>query len=143
VLPCSQFIAFESKSPKSTICLGMLLALPHLGMAGWGCIYSPQHKTSRWKKAAALCGTLDSPVMHQTVHSSVRLAIGLTPQATIGVQAFYTGQSRLYTAQSGGLLSTVPPKTSRWATVPWCTGQSGAPDQTVRMQHFLCFLDFT
>jgi hypothetical protein len=46
----------------STICLGMLLGLPHLGMAGWGCIYSPQHKTSRWDTVPSCtrqsaCGT--------------------------------------------------------------------------------------
>jgi hypothetical protein len=46
----------------STICLGILLGLPDLGMVGWGCIYRPQHKTSRWRKAAAFCGTPDSPV---------------------------------------------------------------------------------
>jgi hypothetical protein len=40
----------------------MLLGLSHMEMAGWGCIYSPQHKTSRWKKVAAFCGTPDSPV---------------------------------------------------------------------------------
>jgi hypothetical protein len=27
-----------------------------------GCIYSPQHKTSHWRKAVAFCGTLDSLV---------------------------------------------------------------------------------
>jgi hypothetical protein len=27
-----------------------------------GCINSPQHKTSRWKKDAAFCGTPDSPM---------------------------------------------------------------------------------
>jgi hypothetical protein len=46
----------------STICLGMLLGIPHLGMVGWGSIYRHQHKTSRWRKVAALCGTPDSPV---------------------------------------------------------------------------------
>jgi hypothetical protein len=46
----------------STICLGMSLGLPHFEMAGWGCIYSPQHKTSRWRKAAAFCGASDNPV---------------------------------------------------------------------------------
>jgi hypothetical protein len=45
----------------------------------------------------------------------VRLAVGLTPQMTVGVHAFYT-------RHSDGLLSTVPPGTSRWATFPWCTG---------------------
>jgi hypothetical protein len=47
----------------STICLGMSLGLPHLEMAGWGCIYSPQHKTSRWRKAAAFSGAPDSLVV--------------------------------------------------------------------------------
>jgi hypothetical protein len=45
----------------------------------------------------------------------VRLVVGLAPQAIVGVQAFYTGQS-------GGLLSTVPPRTSRWGYCSWCTG---------------------
>jgi hypothetical protein len=30
------------------------------------------------------------------------------------------------------LSSTVPPGTSHWAIVPWCTGQSGVLSQTVR-----------
>jgi hypothetical protein len=46
----------------SILCLGMFLGLPHLEMACWGGIYRPQHKTSRWRKVAALCGTLYSPV---------------------------------------------------------------------------------
>jgi hypothetical protein len=46
----------------STICLGMLLGLPHLEMVGWGGIYRPQHNSSRWRKVVTLCGTPDSPV---------------------------------------------------------------------------------
>jgi hypothetical protein len=46
----------------SIICLGMLLGLPHLEMAGWDGIYRLQHKTSRWRKAATLYGTPDSLV---------------------------------------------------------------------------------
>jgi hypothetical protein len=46
----------------SIIFLGMSLGLPHLEMAGSGCIYSPQHKTSRWRKVVAFCGAPDSPV---------------------------------------------------------------------------------
>jgi hypothetical protein len=46
----------------STICLGMLLGLPHLEMVGWGGIYRPKHKSSRSRKVVALCGTLDSLV---------------------------------------------------------------------------------
>jgi hypothetical protein len=79
----------------------------------------------------------------------VRLAVGLTLQVIVGVQAFYTRQSRLHTGKSGGLLSIVPPRTSRWATVPWCTGQSGVPPDNQVLQTrqsamaTLCFLDFT
>jgi hypothetical protein len=46
----------------SIVYLGMLLGLPHLEMAGWGGIYSPQHNYSRWRKVAALCGTPNSPM---------------------------------------------------------------------------------
>jgi hypothetical protein len=46
----------------STICIGISLGLPRLEMAGWGCIYSPQHKTSCWRKAVVLCGAPDCPV---------------------------------------------------------------------------------
>jgi hypothetical protein len=52
-------------------------------------------------------GSPDGPVP-----SPVLLAVGLTPLVTVGAQAFYTGQSRLYIGQSGGLFSTVPPGTS-------------------------------
>jgi hypothetical protein len=58
----------------STICLGMSLGLPHLEMAGWGYIYSPQHKTSRWRKAATFCVALDRPV--GSPNRPVRLAVG-------------------------------------------------------------------
>jgi hypothetical protein len=55
-----QELGFDIKRGK--LCLGMLLGLPHLEMLGWGGIYRPQHNSSRWRKAAALCGTPDSPV---------------------------------------------------------------------------------
>jgi hypothetical protein len=111
----------------------VLLGLPHFGMAGWGGIYRPQHKTSRWRKAVALCGTSDSPVVHQTVRCpcQVRLTIGLTSQVTVGAADFYIGQSGRHTGQSGGFSPPVPPGTSHWATVPWCTGQSGVWHRTV------------
>jgi hypothetical protein len=143
----------------SILCLGMLPGLPHLGMAGWGCIYSPQHKTSRWRKVvlSAAHQTVWWYIRQCTIHCPVRLAVGLTPQNTVGAQDFYTGHSRCHTKHSGGLLSTVPPGTSRWGYCSWCTGQSGvwhrtvrcaigqfgALDQTICRQHFLCFLDFT
>jgi hypothetical protein len=84
---------------------------------------------------------------HRTVRCPypVRLAVGLTLQVTVGAQAFYTRQSGLHTGKSGGLLSVVPPGTSRWATVPWCTEQSGVWHRIVRFyrpnslpwQHFV------
>jgi hypothetical protein len=56
------------------------------------------------------------------VHCPVRLAVGLTLQATVGAHAFYTGHSGCHTRQSGGLLSIVPPDSQ--ACGP---GQSGVP----------------
>jgi hypothetical protein len=93
----------------STICLGMFLGLPHLGMASWGCIYSPQHKYSRWRKVVPSTAhrTVRWCTRHCIVHCPVCLVVGLTLQPTVGEHAFYTGQS-------GGLLSIVPPR-----TVPW------------------------
>jgi hypothetical protein len=44
----------------SILCLGMLLGLPYLEMAGWGGIYRLQHKTSHWRKVTAFYGTPDS-----------------------------------------------------------------------------------
>jgi hypothetical protein len=49
---------------------------------------------------------------------------------TVGAAGFHTGQFVYHTGQSGAFSPPVPPRTSRWATVPRCTGQSGAPDQT-------------
>jgi hypothetical protein len=123
-----------------------------LGIAGWGCIYSPQHKSSRWRKVVLSTAhrTVRSCTGQCIVHCPVRLAIGLTLQTTVGVQAFHIGHSGCHTGQFSGLLSTVPPRTSHLATVPWCTGQSGVWHQTVwcsrpdnpSWQHFLCFSDF-
>jgi hypothetical protein len=46
---------------------------PTLGNGRLWCIYSPQHKTSRLRKAAAFCGAPDSPV--GSPDSPVRLAV--------------------------------------------------------------------
>jgi hypothetical protein len=46
----------------STICLGMLLGLPHLQMAGWWSIYNLPHNSSRWTESSLLCRRA-----HQTV----------------------------------------------------------------------------
>jgi hypothetical protein len=39
----------------STICLGMLLGLPHLEIAGWGVFKASPYNYSRWKEVAAFC----------------------------------------------------------------------------------------
>jgi hypothetical protein len=127
----------------STICLGMLLGLPHLEMAGWGCIYSPQHKYSRWRKVllSASNRTVRWCTGQRTVACPVRLAVALSEQVTVGATGFPHRTVRWSSLR-------VPPGTSRWATVSWCTGQSGvfAPDspvlhaQTVRRQHTWTFL---
>jgi hypothetical protein len=94
-----------------------------------GCIYSPQHNSSRWRKAAALCGTPDSPVVHRTTHCLVlvRLAIALTEQVTVGAAGFHTGQSGLHTGQSSGLLSVCHLELAVGARVP------GAPDSPMHL----------
>jgi hypothetical protein len=40
---------------------------PHHEMASWGGIYRLQHNYSHWRKVVALCGTLDSAVVHRTI----------------------------------------------------------------------------
>jgi hypothetical protein len=92
-------------------------------MAGWGCIYNPQHKYSRWRKAAASLRHTGQ----RTVACPVRLAVALLEQVTIGAAGFphRTVRSSHRTVRWSSL--RVPPGTSCWATVPWCTGQSGAP----------------
>jgi hypothetical protein len=51
-------------------------------------LLSMAHRTVRW--CTGQC----------TVHYPVRLAVGLTPQATVGAQDFYTGHSVLHIGQS-------------------------------------------
>jgi hypothetical protein len=82
-------------------------------------LLSTTHWTVRWGHPTVWCPC------------TVRLAIGLTRQVTVGVAGFYTGQSTCHTGQSGGFSPPVPPGTSRWATVPWCTGQSGVWHRTI------------
>jgi hypothetical protein len=74
---------------------------------GWlGCIYSPQHKTSRWRKAVAFCGTPDSPVPPSR----------WICQSTVGLLAFAPDGSVSHRTVRAS--STVPPGTSCWAMVP-------------------------
>jgi hypothetical protein len=92
----------------------MLLGLPHLGMVGWGVFIAPNTKLAVGEKSLLF-------VAHRTVRwcigqsgapCLVRLAVGLTPQVTVGAQAFYTGHSGHHTGESSGLLSIVPLGTS-------------------------------
>jgi hypothetical protein len=120
-----------------TICLGMLLGLPHLEMANWGCIYSPQHNSSHWRKVDALCGTPDSPVVHRTTHCSVYGAPNHCP-----VAAGDRWRCRLFTPDSPDFTPDSPVVFSAQCHLelavglwfpgapnsPACgTGQSGAP----------------
>jgi hypothetical protein len=113
----------------STICLGMSLGLPHLEMAGWGVFIAPNtnravgeklllyaaHRTVRWCTG------------QRNVACPVCLVVALSEQVTVGAAGFphRTVWSSHRTVRWSSL--RVPPGTSRWAAVPWCTGQSGAP----------------
>jgi hypothetical protein len=119
----------------STICLGMSLGLPHLEMAGWAVFIAPNtnravgeklllyaaHRTVRWCTG------------QRTVACPVRLAVTLSRQVTVGVAGFshWTFRTSHRIVRWSSL--RVPPGTSRWAAVLWCTGQSGvwAPDSPV------------
>jgi hypothetical protein len=100
---------------------------------GWlGVFIAPNTKLAVGEKLCCLRHTVRRCTRQCTVHYPVRLAVGLTPQTTVGAQAFYTGHSGCHIGHSGGLLSTVPPGTSRWATVP------GAPDSPVCHRTIRC-----
>jgi hypothetical protein len=122
----------------STICLGMSLGLPHLEMASWGCIYSPLHKYSHWRKAAAFCGAPDRPV--GSLDRPVRLAVGLSEQMTVGAHAFHTGPSGLHTGQSDGLPSECHLELAVGARVPGAPDSPACGHRTVRRQHTWTFL---
>jgi hypothetical protein len=127
----------------STICLGMSLGLPHLEMAGWGCIYSPQHKCSGWRKVAALCGTPDSPVSHWTTHCSLSGAPSHYPDT-----AGDCWRRRLFTPDSPDFTPDSPVLFPPQCHLELAVGLRfpSAPDspvllaQTVRRQHTSSFL---
>jgi hypothetical protein len=118
----------------STICLGLLLGLPHLEMAGWGVFIAPNIKLAVGEKLCSLRHTGQSGV-HRTVHCSLSGAPSRWSDTavTVGAQAFYTRHSGCHSGQSGGFLSTVPPKTSRWGycSLVHRTVQRVAPDSPV------------
>jgi hypothetical protein len=106
----------------STICLGMSLGLPHLEMAGWGVFIAPNTNRAVGEKLllSAAHRTVRWCTGQHTVACPVRLVVALSEQVTVGVAGFPHRTVRWSSLR-------VPPGTSRWATVPWCTGQSGAP----------------
>jgi hypothetical protein len=134
----------------STICLGMSLGLPHLEMAGWGVFIAPNtniavgeklllsvaHRTIRWCTG------------QRTVAYPMRLVVALSEQVTVGAAGFPHRTIRSSHRIVRWSCLRLPPRTSHWAAVSWCTGQSGvwAPDspmlhaQTLRRQHTWTFL---
>jgi hypothetical protein len=90
--------------------------------------FSPAHRTVRW------C------IGQRTVACPVRLAIALSEQVTIGAVGF--SHRTVWCSHRKVRWSSlrVPPGTSRWAGVLWCTGQSGmwAPDIPVCHQTVRC-----
>jgi hypothetical protein len=116
----------------SIICLGMSLGLPHLEMAGWGVFIAPNTNIAVGEKLllSAAHRTVRWCTGQRTVACPVRLAVSLSEQVIVGVAGFphRTVRSSHRTVRWSSL--RVPPGTSRWAAVPWCTGQSGvwAPD---------------
>jgi hypothetical protein len=75
--------------------------------------FSAAHRTVRWCTG------------QRTVACPVRLAVALSEQVTVGAAGFshWTVWCSHQTIWWSSL--RVPPGTSRWAGVPWCTGQSG------------------
>jgi hypothetical protein len=55
----------------SIICLGMLLGLPHLEMAGWGVFIAPNTKVAVGGMLPLSAVTPDSSVVHETAHCSL------------------------------------------------------------------------
>jgi hypothetical protein len=62
VIPLSTWV-YEHLE-MSTICLDMLLELPHIQMPGWWGVYSLPHNSSRWTEKLMLLssGTLGNPM---------------------------------------------------------------------------------
>jgi hypothetical protein len=69
----------------------------------------------------------------RTVACHARLAVALSEQVTVGAASFPHRTVRWSSLW-------VPPRTSHWAAVPWCTGQSGvwALDNPMCHRTFRC-----
>jgi hypothetical protein len=129
----------------STLCFGMSLGLPHLEMADGGVFIAPNTIIAIGGKLLLLSTvTPDSPVVHRTAHCSLSSAPSRCP-----VRAGDRWRRRLShrTVRSSHRavwwsFPRVPPGTSRWAAVPWCTGPScvWAPDSPqATLLHLLDF----
>jgi hypothetical protein len=83
--------------------------------------FSAAHRTVRWCTG------------QRTIACPVRLAVALSEQVTVGAAGFphWTVWCSHRTVQWSSL--RVPPGSSYWAEIPWCTGQSDvwAPDSLV------------
>jgi hypothetical protein len=87
------------------------------------------------RKFLALCGTLDSPVVGTDSRCPIRCATSnwiCRLQVIVDAVSFAPDSLVLHQI-IWWVSSIVPPGTSHWATVPWCTGQSAgvAPDSPV------------
>jgi hypothetical protein len=74
----------------STICLGILLGLPHLEMSGWGVLYLPT-QIEPLEKSCCFSATHQTVwwcTRQRTVACPVRLAVALSEQVTVGAAGF-------------------------------------------------------
>jgi hypothetical protein len=105
----------------------MSLGLPHMEMAGWGVFIAPNTNRAVGEKLllSAAHRTVWWCTEQRIVAYPVRLVVALSEQVTIGAAGFphRTVRSSHWIVRWSSL--RVPPGTSRWAVVPWCTGQSG------------------
>jgi hypothetical protein len=95
--------------------IGGVFIAPNTNRAvGEKLLLSAAHRTVRWCTG------------QRTVACPVRLAVALSEKVTVGAAGFPHWIVRWSSLR-------VPPGTSRWVVVPWCTGQSGmwAPDRPV------------
>jgi hypothetical protein len=118
------------------LCLALIASTPSNGRLGEVYIgpnskivvreklqFSAAHRTVRWCTG------------QRTVACLVCLAVALSEQVTVGAAGFPHRTVRCSHRTVWWSFLRVPPGTSRWAGVPWCTGQSGvwAPDSPVRL----------
>jgi hypothetical protein len=68
----------------SILCLGMLLGLPHIQMAGWGGIYSLPHTSSCWTESSSFLSTGTPNSLVRTEHT-LFIVRWLPRQPTVGI----------------------------------------------------------